>query len=259
MFGQLFHDSPLVVFPIIGLGLFLMSFATVVVRTMARRAEDAEIIAAGRPKLDRRQLLSTSVVFPAVGTYAAVVNYRVVENVHDRRTFASRAEDVYDLRASGRSVESLTREGEVATAEEVQMLLALHECDDAVKDAVDAGKVPLADAIALVKCDAEEQRRRIARKLAGTNGKAKDAAAPARAKTRRAEVLRSAEDALRAVPNDKALAWFDSLDAKAQAHYHAVMVGDAAEVIAWAQGKSDPPAWLSKALDAAEKQAIEDL
>ena len=43
------------------------------------------------------------------------------------------------------------------------MLLALHECDDAVKDAIDGGKVPLADALILVKCDVEEQRRRILR------------------------------------------------------------------------------------------------
>jgi hypothetical protein len=40
MFGQLLQNSPLIAFPIVGLGLFLMSFATIVVRTLSRRAED---------------------------------------------------------------------------------------------------------------------------------------------------------------------------------------------------------------------------
>lgn len=228
-------------------------------RTMARRVEDAEIVAAGRPKSDRRQLTSTSVVFPATGTYAAVVNYRVVENVHDRRSFAARAEDVFDLRSSGRSAESLTREGEVSTVEEVHMLLALHECDDAVKDAVDAGKEALSMALVYVKLDTDEQRRRILRKLAGTNGKAKDAAAPARAKTRRADTLREAEEALRAAPKGDAHVWYDALDSEERAHYNVNRMGEAADVLAWAQGKTDMPEWLANAIEENMRRQIDSI
>ncbi len=36
MFSALFHNSPLILFPVVGLALFIVVFASVVVRTFSR-------------------------------------------------------------------------------------------------------------------------------------------------------------------------------------------------------------------------------
>ena len=46
MIGQLFHESPLMVWPIVSLAIFVLTFLAVLVATLRRRDADVDALAA---------------------------------------------------------------------------------------------------------------------------------------------------------------------------------------------------------------------
>lgn len=46
LMGQLFHDSPLMVWPLVSLLIFALTFIAVVVATMRRKRADVDVLAA---------------------------------------------------------------------------------------------------------------------------------------------------------------------------------------------------------------------
>lgn len=149
------------------------------INNVARAKEDGE---------PRRKLDCMYVTFPSAGTYDAVVAFKVGANVREIRTPSSRAEDATDMmRDKGWSMEDIAPYVEVATADEVNLLLALHLCTDEVKDAVDRGKIPLAAVARLSMLAPIKQVAVVARKLAPSR-KAADDAAPPRPKARSAKL-----------------------------------------------------------------------
>ena len=45
MFGELFHKSPLLLYPLVALAIFILVFAGVVVRAMRQRPEERDALA----------------------------------------------------------------------------------------------------------------------------------------------------------------------------------------------------------------------
>lgn len=106
---------------------------------------------------------------------------KVVANARVPRTYSQRAEDAADLRARG--VANIAPLCEARDDAEVEHLIALNGCADEAKVAIDANLLPLAYASHLATLPPEEQVRQVARKLAGSSKKGRDAAAPPRLKT----------------------------------------------------------------------------
>lgn len=148
-------------------------------RTMARRELDDEATAAGLP---RKQLAAVYETYSAKNTYVDAVTSRVGANLREPRSFSSRAEDAADMKRGGYVDEDIAPYAEAKDAAEVAMLLALDTCIQDVKDAVDAGKVALVLSAKWAKLSDEEQASRVARAVV-SGKKAKDAAAPPRART----------------------------------------------------------------------------
>lgn len=154
-----------------------------------------------RPALPRLQLSAVFRAFRREGAGLAAALVKVTSNVRVARTFTQRAEDAMDLYARGVSPDDIAPLVEAKDATEVALLVWLHECAVEVKDAVDGGKLALAEVAALAKHSHEEQARRVARATAapkGENGKAakgkRNAAAPPRPKSKpRAHVLSLAD------------------------------------------------------------------
>ncbi len=218
-------------------------------RDMGQREVDKIEEEAGRPK----RLLDCDYFVPSAKTPREdVVFYRVATALRVARSHSSRAEDAADLREQRYADEDIAGLVEARDVAEVETLIALHACCDAVKAAVDEGRYPLAD-VARCKLNTlpeDEQIRRTSRSTAapkGANGKAargaRDGAAKARAKTRPARVLASVEEELRRAAGER------RDDAKDEDTLRAFIVAD---VIAWARGNADAPAWLSKYVDSAK-------
>lgn len=168
---------------------------------------------------------------------------KVASNCRVARSYSQRAEDAADLTA--RNVAGIAALVEARDDAEVALLLHLHQCSDAVKEAVDAGKVPLADAAVLRKLTEEEQARRVARKTATGGRVAQNAAALPRAKTRRANHLAAVEQ--------EVLASVGALgDAPSPGQ---VQLRAFAEALAYARG-GEPPEWAKKWIESASAKVV---
>jgi len=183
-------------------------------RTMSFRAIDA---ASENPP----RLLAAEYFVPSAKTpYEDVVNLRVGSAIRVPRSVLSRAEDAFDMREMY-SLADIAPKVEAMDAAEVSLLIALHGCDDCVKDAVASGKIGLAKVAALATLDPIEQVRRVARMLGGTR-KEKDAAAAPRPKARPAKLsagLVREFDALGINGETRALAaWFAGDDGALAEH-----------------------------------------
>jgi hypothetical protein len=151
---------------------------------------------AAAPPLPALKVAACFRAFKHDGAGLAAALVKVTSNVRVARTFSQRADDALDLDGRGVGHEDIGPLVEAKDAAEVALLLALASCVDEVKAEVDAGRIPLAQCASLSKCKPEEQVRRVKRTSAASDGRrtreseaARNAAAPKRAKTRRANVL----------------------------------------------------------------------
>lgn len=116
---------------------------------------------------------------------------RAAENCRNPRSFSERAEEAADMMGQAFAVAYVIALVEARDDKELNDLLALHECCEVVKDAVDEGHVLLSACGFLAKQDFAEQERIVARRLAGNGKGNKDAAAPPRAKTCKASTVQA--------------------------------------------------------------------
>lgn len=209
-------------------------------RVMATRENDAASGATGQP---RRMLSCIYETYSAKDTYADAVMSRVGANLREARTFSQRAEDAADMARAKYAESDIAPYVEARDGAEVLLLLALDKCEQGVKDAVDAGRVPIADCSVLSRLSPEEQVRRVARKTAGDGKGAKDRAAAPRAKTKPAPVLASWESEIRGA--------LEPLVEPTKREEMFLLHGYAAALAA-AQGKA-PPAWAVKFHESAEQ------
>jgi hypothetical protein len=208
--------------------------------------------AASKPPLPRLQLAAVFRAFKRDGAGLAAALVKVTSNVRVARTFTQRADDVLDLDGRGVAHADIAPLVEASDAAEVALLVALAGCDVAVKDAVDAGRLGLAEVGALAKLSHEEQARRVTRATAapkGANGKAareaRDKAAPPRAKSLPRPKALAIADAFRAAPRVGVRFTEDDIEAVVRhllgedGALHAAGVSDAVrEIVKAASGKS---------------------
>jgi hypothetical protein len=198
-----------------------------------------------------RMLDATFVIYSSKGTYADAVMSKVGGNVRVARSFSQRAEDAADMARANYTHEAIVPFVEARDAAEVGLLLCLHQCVDEVKDAVDAGRVLLAECKKLSKETESEQIRLIARKTAVEPG------------ANRGKKTRDAQNAA-APPKPRARprAWCENLATKASTSEATFSGVDMAAIIRVLQGDqsamfdegvSDAARALLKAADAATK------
>lgn len=143
-------------------------------RVLGRRILDAENKPKGIAKL------KITCVYRVFGNKATALEATIVRCVtagRVARTPSARAEDAAALRRSGMGLEDIAPLAEARDATEVEHLLCLDKCETEVKDAVDEGKILLAECKILATKSPEEQVRLVLRKTAvepGT-GRTKDA------------------------------------------------------------------------------------
>lgn len=114
-------------------------------------------------------------------------------NVFEAMEESSKADHALMLSAKGRAPEDIVITIGARNVEHVGLLLLLAECCDEVKEAVDAGRIGIAEVADLAKHKHDVQRQRILRRLAGPNRANKDAASPPRPKARSAKTLEAME------------------------------------------------------------------
>lgn len=214
-------------------------------RCMSERENDRKREADGEPC----RLLDCDYMVPSSKTPRQdVVLFRVGSAIREIRSMSSRAEDAADMIGQRYAPEDVAPYVEVETAAEVELLVALHGCDESVKDAADAGKLLLADVAALAKCSHEEQAQRVARKLAGNRKRAKDAAAPPRAKTQPASVLLSWAAEVRASVTGIAAAVKESpAIVRREGFIEGLIAAAGGEIPAWAEAFRQSAALVRKA------------
>lgn len=131
----------------------------------------------------------------------------VASNTHVAMRLSQKADHALMMRERGVPNASVAVHLGIADAAQVAHLLTLADCAAEVKEAVDAGRLALAEVSGYVKLDHDEQRRRVLRATAagkGANGKgdreARDAAAPARQKATARSVVERAVATVGATP-----------------------------------------------------------